>query len=244
MNVTVETIDLGTLRCRVFTPVTAQPRRWPAVLAYSDIFQHTAPHLRMCTRLAGHGFVVIAPELYGRIEPSGTVLRFEEDRLRALEAAGRMQLNWFDEDLQTALTFTHAHPRVDAERLLVCGWCIGGHLAFRAARAPEVKATVCFYATGLHTDTLGAAHGSATSLADASRISGELLMVWGTRDPHIPKEGRQRIHAELAAAGTSFQVRTFDAEHTFMRDEGARWEPAAADEAFAAMISHFRRVQP
>lgn len=240
MNVTSEVIDLGTLRVRVFTPVHAEPRRWPGVLAYSDIFQHTGPHLRMCTRLAAHGFVVIAPELYGRIEPAGTVLRFEEDRQRALDAAARMQLAWFDEDLSAALAFARAHPKVDPSRLLCCGWCIGGHLAFRAARSPEVKATACFYATGLHSDTVGGALGTAKSLADAALIRGELLMAWGTRDPHIPKEGRQRIHAALAEAGTSFQVRTWDAEHTFMRDEGARWEPAAADEAFQAMLSLFR----
>ena len=66
-------------------------------------------------------------------------------------------------------------------------------------------------------------------------IDGEL----GSRDPHVPKEGRQRIHAALAAAGTSFQIRTFDAEHAFMRDEGPRWDPAAADGAFAELLAIF-----
>lgn len=240
MNVESEVVDLGALRCRVFTPVSASPRKWPGVLAYSDIFQHTGPHLRLCTRLAAHGFVVVAPELYGRLEPAGTALRFEEDRQRALDAAGRMRLEWFDEDLATALAFMHSAPSVDAERLFCCGWCLGGHLAFRAARSPEVKATVCCYATGLHSDSLGAAVGTAKSLADAASIRGELLMIWGTRDPHIPKEGRQRIHAALAQAGTAFQVRTFDAEHTFMRDEGPRWEPVSADEAFRELVDLFR----
>ena len=241
MNVTVETVDLGPLRCRVFLPAHAPPRRWPAVIAWSDIFQHTEPHQRLCTRLASHGFVVVAPELYGRLEPAGTVLRFEEDRQRALDAAGRMKLEWLDEDLQKTIAFTRAHPQAAADQLLVCGWCLGGHLAFRAARTPEVKATVCFYATGLHSDSLGAAQGTAKSLADAGRIRGELLLIWGTRDPHIPLEGRERIHAALTAAGTPFQVRTFDAEHAFMRDEGPRWDPAAADETFAAMRSLFAR---
>jgi carboxymethylenebutenolidase len=239
MNVTSQTVDLGQLRCRVFTPVHATTKRWPAVLAYSDIFQHTGPHLRVCTRLAAHGFVVVAPELYGRVEPSGTVLDFEGDRQRALDDAGKMTLAWFDEDLAAALAFTRVLPQVDATRLLACGWCIGGHLAFRAALSPDIKATSCFYATGLHTDTVGGAVGTAKSLGEAARLKGLLLLVWGSRDPHIPAEGRQRIHAALATAGTAFQTRTWDAEHTFMRDEGARWEPAAADEAFAAMLSLF-----
>jgi carboxymethylenebutenolidase len=239
MNVESSVSDLPNLRLRVFTPT--RPGKWPAVLAYSDIFQHTGPHLRVCTRLAARGFTVVAPELYGRVAPAGTVLRFEEDRQRALDCAAQMTLEWFDADLAAALAFTREHASVDPSRVYAAGWCIGGHLAFRAALDSQVKATTCFYATGLHSNSLGGAVGTATSLTQAHRIAGELLMVWGTRDPHIPKEGRQVIHAALANAGTSFQVRTFAAEHTFMRDEGARWEPAAADEAFEAMVSLFTR---
>lgn len=48
-----------------------------------------------------------------------------------------------------------------------------------------------------------------------------------------------RIRA-LADAGTKLQLRTYDAEHTFMRDEGARWQPRAADEARRDMVSLFQ----
>jgi carboxymethylenebutenolidase len=239
MLVECHVVDLGALRCRVFTPVHARLARWPAVIAYSDIFQHTGSHLRLCTRLASHGFVVLSPELYGRLVPAGTVLRFEEDRERALELSSKLELEWIDADLRATIDFARTQPSVDMGRLLTCGWCIGGHLAFRAARASEVTASVCFYATGLHTDTLGAARGTATTLANAKSIAGELLLVWGSRDPHIPAEGRQRVHAALANAGTHFQSLTFDAEHAFMRDEGPRWNAAAADHAFAAMLVHF-----
>jgi carboxymethylenebutenolidase len=233
VNVKTDTVDLPSLRLRVFRPATGHSG--PAVLAYSDIFQHTPPHVRMCTRLASYGFTVIAPELYGRIEPAGTWLRFEEDRQRALDDAAKMQLSWFDEDLASALTYAQSQ----SDRVLACGWCIGGHLAFRAALDARVKATACFYATGLHSFSIGAATGTAHSLTEAKRIQGQLLMVWGTRDPHIPAEGRQVIHRALADAGTAFQVRLYDAEHTFMRDEGARWEPQAADRAFADMVALF-----
>ncbi len=211
------------------------------MLAYSDIFQHTGPHIRICTRLSSYGFLVIAPELYGRVEPAGTALRFEEDRQRAMDDAAKMKLEWFDADLAAALAFAGSHVAADPDRLLACGWCIGGHLAFRAALDPRIKATVCFYPTGLHSDSLGAASGSARSLAEAARLKGELLLVWGTRDPHIPADGRQLIHRRLAEASVAFQVRHYDAEHTFMRDEGARWEPAAADRAFGDMLSVFGR---
>ena len=235
MNVTSRAVDLDKLRLQVFAPAGGPSRR-PAVLAYSDIFQHTPSHLRMCTRIASYGFTVVTPELYGRIEPAGTVLRFEEDRQRALDDAAKMRLEWFDEDLDAALGFASA----EASDVFACGWCIGGHLAFRAALRPTVKKTVCFYATGLHSDSLGAANGTARSLAAAPMISGDLLLVWGSRDPHIPADGRQKIHRALADAGTKFQTRTYDAEHTFMRDEGGRWQPRAADDALRDLLSMFR----
>ena len=64
----------------------------PAVLFYSDIFQLTGPHLRLARRLADRGYVVLAPELYGRFEAGGTVLDFERDQQRALDDSARVRV--------------------------------------------------------------------------------------------------------------------------------------------------------
>jgi carboxymethylenebutenolidase len=245
MNVTSESVDVPAgggraIRCAVLRPVTAAPAtRWPAVLAYSDIFQLTAPHLRLCQRLAGYGFVVVTPEIFGRFLPSGRALDFERDRQLALDTTERLQLADLDADRHALLAWMRVQPFIDRERLLACGWCIGGHLAFRAAQEAEVRATACFYATGLHSDTVGAAHATAPTLANAAKITGPLLLVWGTRDPHIAKEARSKIHRTLDELGVAFSVRLYDAEHTFMRDEGTRWEPVAADRAFRDMVELF-----
>jgi carboxymethylenebutenolidase len=244
MNVTSESVDVASpeghrIRCVVMRPAPTPGRRLPAVLAYSDIFQNTAPHLRVCQRLAGYGFVVVAPEIFARVLPAGRALAFEADRQLAQETTERMTVAGFDADRRAVLAWMEADAGIDADRLLACGWCIGGHLAFRAAREPVIKATACVYPTGLHSDTVGGAHGTATSLAGAADIHGPLLLVWGTRDRHIPREGRTTVHRALDGAGTDFHVRIYDAEHTFMRDEGARHDPVATDRAFAAMLEIF-----
>ncbi len=243
-SVTIRSAEGHSIRAVVITPVSpAGVRRWPAVLAYSDIFQLTGPHLRICGRLAAYGFVVVLPELFARLGLPDAAFDFERDRQAALDATERMDLAWFDADRRTVLAWMRAQASVDPERILACGWCIGGHLAFRAAQEPTVRATACFYATGLHSDTVGGAHGTAASLAGAAAIHGQLLLVWGLRDPHIPKEGRDEIHAALDVAGTAYHVRLYDAEHTFMRDEGARADPRATDRAFAAMLEVFEPLQ-
>jgi carboxymethylenebutenolidase len=242
MIITTEFIDLPVdgSPMRLFVASPKAEGRYPGVVFYSDIFQLTGPMLRITRRLAGYGFTVIAPEIYHRIEPPGTVLDFELDRARALDDSSKIPTHQFDVDIRAALDYLKTHPQVAPESLAAAGFCFGGHLAFRAALLPDVKATTCFYGTGIHNGKLGS--DPADSLGRASEIQGKLLMVFGTLDPHIPEEGREVIDEALKAASIDYEIKLYPAEHTFMRDEGARHDPEATDQAFGAMIEMFRHV--
>jgi carboxymethylenebutenolidase len=120
------------------------------------------------------------------------------------------------------------------------GICMGGHLAFRAAFNPEVRGAVCFYATDIHKGTLGKGMND-DSLARASDIKGELLHIWGRQDPHVPLEGRVKIHARLEEVGANFQWIELNAVHAFLRDEGPRYDPAQARLCFNFMFEVFHR---
>jgi carboxymethylenebutenolidase len=242
MLITTEFVDIPVdgSPMRLFVATPKAEGSFPGVVFYSDIFQLTDPMLRISRRLAGYGFTVVAPEIYHRIEPPGTVLGFEADRAQALDDSGKIATSDFDVDIRASLDFLAKHPKVEPTKLLAAGFCFGGHLAFRAALQPDVKATTCFYGTGIHNDKLGS--DPAESLSRAGEITGKLLMVFGTLDPHIPEEGRTIIEAGLKKAGVDFQINLYPAEHTFMRDEGARHDPEATDQAFAAMIELFRNL--
>lgn len=222
----------GPIRCALVTPDGSGEH--PAVLFYSDIFQLTEPHLRLARRLASYGYSVLAPELYGRFEPAGAVLDFERDRQRALDDSARVSVEDVDADRDALVGWLAAR----SPRVCVAGWCFGGHLAFRAAYDARVARVACFYPTTVHAEKLGASDPVDT-LARVKALAAPLLFVWGTRDPHIPAEGRAKIHAALDAAGARYEAHTFDAEHAFMRDVGPRHDPKATDEAFAAMLAHF-----
>src|SRR3954466_9561302 len=182
-------VDGRAMRTFVAAPRSEGPH--PGVVFYSDIFQLTESTLRWCVRLAGYGFVVAAPEIYHRLEPPGTVLGFDDaGKVRGQADADATPVAAFDEDIRAALAFLAGHESVAA--IGAAGHCTGGHLAFRAALEPAVRATACWYATGLHDGKLGQ-DPDAGSLARAGEISGELLMVFGTRDPHTPEAGREVI---------------------------------------------------
>ena len=239
MKITTEYVEIAGVRCLVAKP--ASNGRFPAVVAWSDIFQLTAPHRRIVERLAGHGFVVVAPELYGRFEPKGTVFDFEKDRAQALACADKVVVADQDKDTQAIIDAIEQRGDVDHTKIGVIGWCFGGHVAFRAAMLQEVRAAACCYGTGIHNGKLGAS-ADCGSLERAQEIRGELLLVWGRSDPHIPADGRARIHRHLEEAGVRFEARLYDAEHTFMRDEGARYDPESADRALRAVVHLFRRM--
>ena len=63
----------------------------------------------------------------------------------------------------------------------------GGHLAFRAAFDKRVAATVCYFATDIHSHTLGEGKKD-DSLDRAGEIQGEVIMVRFLQSYHDPYE--------------------------------------------------------
>ncbi|HEX8628133.1 MAG TPA: dienelactone hydrolase family protein [Catenuloplanes sp.] len=223
------------IRSVVLRPVGAGP--WPGVLLYTDIFQLTESTLRTARRLASAGFVVCVPEIYPRGALAGVALEFDDAGKRAgLAGAAGTTTAQFDADRAAVLDFMR--QRTDITTLLAVGFCIGGHLAFRAAFDPRVAATVCFYPTGLHNGALGA-DADAGSLARAADIRGRLMVVFGSQDPHVPAEARVRIISELYAAGLDdLELHVYaGGEHAFMRDVGARYDPMLSDLALSGAVS-------
>ena len=231
-------VPVGELAMRTFVAAPRTPGPHPGIVFYSDIFQLTEPTLRWCVRLAGYGFLVAAPEIYHRIEPPGTVLGFDDEgKARGQHDADLTPVAHFDADAAAALDWLGV--RTGGAPIGAAGHCTGGHLAFRAAFDPRVRATACWYPTGLHDGKLGA-EPDAGSLARAGAIRGDLLLIFGTRDPHTPEAGREIIQHQLDGERTEWLE--YDAEHAFGRDVGPRYDPEITDEAFARTVAHFRRA--
>ncbi len=227
------------IRTVVISPVGEGP--WPGVLLYTDIFQLTESTLRTARRLASTGFVVCVPEIYPRGALAGVALEFDDAGKQAgLAGAAGTTTAEFDTDRAAVLNFME--QRTDITTLLAAGFCIGGHLAFRAAFDPRVAATVCFYPTGLHNGALGA-DADAGSLARAEHIHGGLMLVFGSQDPHVPAEARVQIMSALYAAGLDdLELHVYTGgEHAFMRDVGPRHDPALTDLALNEAVSFLSR---
>jgi carboxymethylenebutenolidase len=247
MNTHDDTLDLdtptGPMRTYVYRPVPAHEpdRRWPGLVLYSEIFQQTGPIRRLALQFASQGFVVMVPEVYHEHEPPGTVLGYDDaGKTKGNAYKTQTELSTFDNDARVVLRALREHPRCNG-RLGAVGFCLGGHLAFRAALNPEVRAACCFYPTDLHSGTLGLGQ-NADSLRRAADVRGELMMIWGRQDPHIPAEGRLTILRALREAGILFTWHEFNGEHAFMRDEGPRYNAALARLCLGLAFDLFHRT--
>lgn len=238
-EITLE-VDGRPMRTRVSEPRDKQ--QYPGILLYSEIFQLTAPICRSADLLASHGFIVAAPEIFHRVETPGAVIAYDDaGRERGLSAARRTSVAEHDRDRVAVLDSLQQDERVLHGRFGAIGFCIGGHLALRAAFDERVKATVACYPTGVHDGRLGS-DADAGTLKRLSKIPGSVLVVFGERDPHVPLEGRDAIAKALAPLGARGSIRHCAAEHAFMRDEGPRWDPAAALDVWMQAIDLFERV--
>ena len=228
----------GSMRTYLYEP--AQAGSYPGIILFSEIFQQTGPIKRAAALYAGHGYLVLVPEIFHELETPGTVLAYDQagaDRGNQDKISKTVQA--YDEDARTAIAFLTSLDRC-SKKIGAIGICIGGHLAFRAAMNPGVQGSVCFYATDIHKQSLGEGMND-DSLARAGEIKGEILMIWGRQDPHIPLEGRKKIYDRLCEVGTNFTWHEFNGAHAFMRDEGARYDPELALISYRLALDLFHR---
>ena len=234
----------GVMRTYVHRPKeddSNRRKKFPAVLFYSEIFQQTGPIARAACYLAGQGYAVLVPEVFHELNPIGTVLGYDDaGRQKGNVDKASKDVQGYDTDnsalIEWLKTQTWFNGNVGA-----MGFCIGGHLAFRAALQPEVLATACFYATDLHTNIIPnqPKQHSMDRLAD---IKGELMMIWGKQDPYTPVADRLMLYQKLTGANINFTWHEFNGLHAFMRDEDARYDAQLVSIGNQLALQMFSRV--
>jgi len=243
MQIVQETVDIstetGVMRCYVYRP--KNEGKFPAIIFYSEIFQHTAPISRSAATMACHGFVVLVPEVFHELNPIGTVLGYDDaGKDKGNQDKSQKPLSAHDSDTQAIVDYCQNSASCAGE-IGAMGVCLGGHLAFRATLNPKVKAAFCLYATDIHSNAL-AAEPEQQSLARMVDVQAEVHFVWGKQDPHVPSEGRLKIYKKCLETQINYQWFEVNGVHAFMRDEGDRYDGALALQMYQQAVALFLRV--
>ncbi len=232
----------GTMRCYVYRPkedASIADKKYPAILLYSEIFQQTAPIRRSAQIMAGHGFIVVVPEVFHELNPIGTVLGYDDaGRDKGNADKVNKYLEAHDTDTQAMIDYVQTLPYYSGKTGAM-GFCLGGGLAYRAAINPAISATSCFYATDIHSGLTPSQAGN-DSRTRTKEISGAIQMIWGKQDPHIPPEGRAIVYKELTNANIKFEWHEVNGVHAFMRDEGDRYDAELQLWGYQTALGFFR----
>ncbi|KAL9947020.1 hypothetical protein ACHAO5_003253 [Verticillium nonalfalfae] len=215
----------------------------------------TGPVARFARQIAGQGYIVAAPSSYHDFT-GPEALAYDvpgTDKGNAWKV--EKTLESYDEDSRRTVDHLLTLPTCTG-LIGSTGMCLGGHLAVRAALDPRITACTSYFATDIHTRTLGphtAANaaadgpdGSAHTLDRLPRLAhAEVAMIFGVKDTHVPAAGRDLIRAKLRDAGVTTSFYEFAwAQHAFIRDElsKGRYDPAITKVCFEVLLELFGRV--
>lgn len=170
-------------------------------------------------RLAGDGYVALAPDLLSRAGGTAAV----PDATAALGGLATADLV---ADLQASLVeLGRRHPGVAQAAM---GFCFGGGMVWRllAAPTPSLAAAVPFY---------GPLPDGASFAGDTAAV----LAVYAELDQRV-NASRDAAAAALDAAGLVHEVLTVPGvDHAFMNDTGPRFDPAAAASTYQRVLAWF-----
>jgi len=160
------------------------------------------PHIRdLADRLAGEGFVAIAPDLYRGEQTT------EPDEAGKLVM--ELRLDQAAKDMSGAVDALLAMPETTGSGVGVAGFCVGGGLAlYLASLKPEVAAVVCYYGfprPGLEWDL--------------SAVKGAVLGHFAEQDDFAPRELADRMEEELRDGGVRVTFYHYPGtQHAFFND--------------------------
>jgi carboxymethylenebutenolidase len=191
----------------------------PGIVVLQEIFGVGGYIKEAAERLAGLGYVALAPDLYWRIEPGIALAHDEEGVRRAFETVQQLDVPLAVRDSVDALATLRELPEVTGGKAGVLGFCLGGTLAFEVAVHADPDVAVCYYGSGI-----------AGMLDQGDRIRCPVLFHFGGQDQYIPREQSEAVAAFAATHETMECHIQPGAGHAFDNHEAPMFhqpEPAA-----------------
>ena len=152
----------------------------------------------LTTRLAGEGFLVIAPDLY-----DGKTTKDPAEAgalMQALDTARAV------DQIAGAVAWLKASPRCSG-KVGVTGFCMGGALTVLSLQmASEADAGVVWYGY------------PPLEFVDASAIRVPVMAHWAEQDNPFPIAGVDALEAKFEAAGVAYEGHRYLAQHGFANE--------------------------
>jgi carboxymethylenebutenolidase len=211
----------------------------PGVIVLHEAFGPQPEILDVADRFAERGYGALAPDLFS----AGLRLLC---LTRAMLESSRGCPGSITAAVEASRAWLAARPEIDAERLAIIGFCMGGGFAltYAASSPPGLRAAAVNY-------------GQVPADAEPLRGICPVVASYGGRDRVLGPQG-ERLRGHLRALGVEHDVKTYpDAGHSFMTAGHhpigrlvylplhLGYESRSAEDAWARVFAFFERhIEP
>jgi carboxymethylenebutenolidase len=197
----------------------------PGVIVIQEWWGLTEHISGIADRLAGEGFVALAPDLYG-----GTTTHDADEAGRLMT---ELPVDEAARDLGGAVDFLLAHDAVTSTTVGAVGFCMGGGfvLLLAAQQGEKVGAAVPFYGVG------PAVPDTYTGLTAA--VQGH----YGEKDDFYPVDDARAQEQQIRTeSGAQVEFHYYPAAHAFHNDTNAlgTYDAASAKQAWERTVAFLR----
>lgn len=224
----------GDGRIPAFIARPEQAGVYPAIIVIHEIFG-LVDHIKdVAIRFAREGFVAVAPNLFALEEP----IENRNDLDAMLTLARTIPDARILADLEATIEHLDVLTFVDARRIGVIGFCIGGLYAFLlAAHTPRLKAAADFYGRIV---TERPEHKPESPVDVVPRLYCPVLGIFGDADEVIPVADVRTLRDAMIAHKKPFEIKVYpDAPHAFFNDARSSYRPEMAKDAWNRTLTFF-----
>ncbi len=222
--------DAGQMPAQLWTPESGTG---PGILLLQEIFGISAYVARRAADLAEAGYVVLAPELYWRLDAKPLDMNDPDVTGTAMALVQRLDWQTTVGDAVAALEHLRSRPEVHGGTGVV-GFCFGGGLGFNVAAVSDPDVLVSYYGSSL-----------PNLLQLVPEVSAPSLHHFGLADDFLIPEVVERIRAAVLAGPADVQVETYEgANHAFDNPDYAMHQPEASALAWRRTLDFLQQHLP
>ena len=209
----------------------------PGLLIFQEIFGVNEAIQATADYFAEEGYVVLAPDMFWRLDPRVDLSYSEADREKAFGYYGQFDFAAAAKDMQAASDYLKKHDAVvgqgkgGATQVAALGYCLGGALAYQAAAHCDLAAAVSYY---------GVAIEKQLDLKD--KVSCPLVFHCGGEDEHVPMAAVEEIRAAFDDRDDVLVNVYEGAPHAFANRFRETYDKTAAGMAHSRTIALLRSV--
>jgi carboxymethylenebutenolidase len=224
-TITVTAKDGGSFKAYLAKP---EKGSGPGIVLLQEIFGVNQYIRDVADYYAEEGYVVLAPDLFWRLEPGVELSEAQFDKAFGLYQ--KFDVPKAVEDIAASVAALRAQPGC-AGKIGALGFCLGGALAYLAAAHCGVDCAVGYYGVGIE-----------KMLDLVPRIKCPMALHFAAEDKFVPEAAREQVKAAFAG-NSNVEIYVYPGvDHAFARPGGHAYNKPAAMMAHSRSIALFRRV--